>query len=288
MLNILPAPVSAQDLARYIAYLSNKLSFSSIKNYLSIVRLIHLEAGYPNPLESYYIATVLKGARRTLGDSLTQKFPITISILSGIHKQITFSSIEDIVFWAACLVAFFSFFRKSNLFAPSIQEFNPKQHLARDNVSFDAKGALLSVKWSKTIQYQERVLDVPLPFIPKSPFCPSTALWLAMQVTPVSDKSVPVFLISSSSELKPLTYNVFLSRLKTCLRSMGIDSSKYSGHSFRRGGASFALECGVPVDLIQSQGDWRSNAYQSYIDPSLQFRQSVANTLGNYFKQHFD
>ena len=69
---------------------------------------------------------------------------------------------------------------------------------------------------------------------------------------------------------------------------MGIDSSKYSGHSFRRGGASFALECGVPVDLIQSQGDWRSNAYQSYIDPSLQFRQSVANTLGNYFTQHLD
>lgn len=46
------------------------------------------------------------------------------------------------------------------------------------------------------------------------------------------------------------------------------------------GGASFALQCGLPPDLIQTQGDWRSEVYKTYLDPSLSFRQQVATTLG--------
>ena len=77
-----------------------------------------------------------------------------------------------------------------------------------------------------------------------------------------------------------LTYSVFLARLRGCLGQLGVDVTSYSGHSFRRGGASFALECGVPSELIQAQGDWRSDVYLSYLDPSLGFRQRVAHTLG--------
>ncbi|XP_050390553.1 uncharacterized protein LOC126809805 [Patella vulgata] len=40
-------------------------------------------------------------------------------------------------------------------------------------------------------------------------------------------------------------------RLPDSLPEIGIDPSKYAGHSFRRGGASFAFNCDVPTDLIQ-------------------------------------
>ena len=53
------------------------------------------------------------------------------------------------------------------------------------------------------------------------------------------------------------------------------------------GGASFALECGLSPDLIKSQGDWKSGAYQSYLDPSLSCRSKVANRLGEEFRRLF-
>ena len=57
--------------------------------------------------------------------------------------------------------------------------------------------------------------------------------------------------------------------------------------AFEGGGATFALECGVPPDLIQSQGDWRSQAYQSYLDPSLQSRLSVTHVMAQAISTQF-
>ena len=41
--------------------------------------------------------------------------------------------------------------------------------------------------------------------------------------------------------LKTLTYTTFTTKLKRTLDLCGYDSSPFSGHYFRRGGASFAL-----------------------------------------------
>ena len=46
---------------------------------------------------------------------------------------------------------------------------------------------------------------------------------------------------------------------------VGSDPDTVSGHSFRRGGATFAALAGVPAELIKLQGDWRSSAYELYI-----------------------
>lgn len=88
---------------------------------------------------------ILKGARRVLGISTKSKLPITPLLLAKIHSVLNFSQSQDITFWAACLVAFFSFFRKSNLFPQSALLFDQNKHLARDNVSFCSSGALIKV-----------------------------------------------------------------------------------------------------------------------------------------------
>ena len=56
---------------------------------------------------------------------------------------------------------------------------------------------------------------------------------------------------------------------------------KYSGHSFRRGGASFALQCGLPIDLIKVHGDWHSNACEHYLEPSFELRKQVEQAMGS-------
>ncbi|PJE78160.1 hypothetical protein CI610_02910 [invertebrate metagenome] len=278
-------PISAFDLGRYVAYLSHRLCFVSIRNYLSVVRLLHIEAGYSNPLQSHYINSVLKGARRVLGDQSSPKLPITPAILLSILKQLDLSCPADITFWAACTVAFFSFFRKSNLFPPPKSVFTPGIHLCRDSVVFTPDGAVLSVNWTKTIQFRQRTLAIPLPRINRSPLCPAQALLLSFKISPTSSYVCPLFMYRQGEKLLPLTYAMFISRLKQCLATAGLDPSLYSGHSFRRGGATFALECGLSPDMIQSQGDWKSLAYQRYLDPSLSARHLVVKTMASHIRE---
>jgi len=45
-------PASSDTLFRYALMLANSLQHSSVKQYLNIVRILHLEWGLPNPLES--------------------------------------------------------------------------------------------------------------------------------------------------------------------------------------------------------------------------------------------
>lgn len=215
-----------------------------------------------------------------LGEVSKPKLPITIDILKQVFSCIDLSSPHDICFWAAFLVAFFSFFRKSNLLAPSWGHFDPNKHLCRSNIKFGGDGVIITVHWSKTIQYSQRSLEIPLPLIPNSPFCPSTALMLLFKSTPCSIQSVPAFIFRQQSSTKLMTHDIFVSRLRFFLHKLGYNPSRYSAHSFRRCGASFALQCGLPPDLIQTQGDWRSDVYKTYLDPSLSFRQQVATTLG--------
>ena len=54
--------------------------------------------------------------------------------------------------------------------------------------------------------------------------------------------------------LKVLTYSNITGKLKETLHKCGIESTHFSGHSFRRGEANFALHCGVPSDYIKLQG----------------------------------
>ena len=58
------------------------------------------------------------------------------------------------------------------------------------------------------------------------------------------------------------SYNVssksqFVSVFRARLASMGVsDPARFRGHSFRRGGATWAFHDGVPGKLIQIYGDW--------------------------------
>ena len=63
---------------------------------------------------------------------------------------------------------------------------------------------------------------------------------------------------------------------------MGLDASQYSGRSFPRGGAQFALQCGLSTELIKLQGDWRSNACERYLEPSFELRKQVSETMGAF------
>ena len=62
----LPAvPASISTVTRYAVYLARSKCYSSVNQYLNIVRIIHLEFGLPNPLQdNWTIQSVLKGIKK--------------------------------------------------------------------------------------------------------------------------------------------------------------------------------------------------------------------------------
>ena len=140
------------------------------------------------------------------------------------------------------------------------------------------------MRWSKTIQYRNRTLLVPVPRIEHSKLCPHKAIVNAFKLLGAHDSAKlrdgPAFVYTSGDQVKPLTYTTFTTKLSKLLEQCGFDGTQYSGHSFRRGGATFALHCGVPGHYIKLQGDWLSNAYERYLDTSLQYKIMAVNMMG--------
>ena len=267
-------PVTSLTVCRYAAYLAQRLSFNSIKQYLNIIRILHLECGFPNPLQDNWVLnTILKGVAKVKGTSVRQKLPITPHILLGIRHVLDFSQAQDIVFWAACLTMFFGLLRKSNVFPPSLAGFNASKHLRRLDFHFSPLnvngGLVLNIRWSKTIQTKDRVLQCALPMLLGHPLCPVTAITHAFRITQGAPGSGPAFMLPSGSKFHPLLYSSFNVKLKGLLKALAFDPSRYSGHSFRRGGASWALMQGLPGEIIKLLGDWKSPVYLSYLSVPL-------------------
>jgi len=92
-----------------------------------------------------------------------------------------------------------------------------------------------------------------LPEIPNQPLCPVGALKSMFLLS-----SDSVFTFTTPLGTKPLLYGKFTKDLKGLLKQLGLCTG-YSSHSFRRGGASFMLQVGIPGEMIKLMGDWRSD-----------------------------
>ena len=252
-------------------FLSCSLAYGSIKNHLSSLHYFYELLSIRTDLHNdFYIHLTLRGLQRQIGNSPKANLPTTLQILRHLHSTIDFASSLDVAFWTACLVAFFTFFRKSNLLPASATSFDPDCNFTPSDVQIFSSFALITVNWTKTIQFQNKKLTVPIPRIPGSILCPVSMLqYYFHQVPHFSPGLIPLFLYQSGLQYHILTYPLFLHLLRQKLSTLGCKPSDYSGHSFRRGGASFAFSIRVPHELIKQQGDWNSDAYLRYLSKPL-------------------
>lgn len=176
--SLTPLPTSPSTISCFLAYLSSKTtSFQYVMNHLNSVRLLHLYHGFAcDALNSFPVALTKKGLKRIMGTTSQQKHPITIDILRQMRSVLDLAIPSQAALWCLFLVAFFSLLRKSNITAPSIQAFDPTKRLTRNDIKFSPHGALLRIRWSKTLQHREGILLIPLPSIPGSYLCPVAAI----------------------------------------------------------------------------------------------------------------
>jgi hypothetical protein len=80
---------------------------------------------------------------------------------------------------------------------------------------------------------------------------------------------------------KPATSKWWDRVLSNSLNIIGLDSSLYSGHSFRAGGATDLFLQGVPYATVKRHGRWKSDTALIYLRDEIGVANTVANAFGN-------
>lgn len=275
-----PVPASSLTLCRYASFLARRMRFNSVKQYLNVIRLLHCAWNLPNPLQNnFQLDHTLRGIRRHLGDLVVRKKPVTPDMLKQILHSLDISLPFDAAIWAVCLTMFYGFLRRSNVMVNSAANFDQSKHLRRRDILCFPWGCLLHFRWSKVIQFKSRALDVPLPRLKDNVLCPASAVCNYLQRSRGASLDGPAFTFLSVNQVKVLTPDIFIKRIRECLRLVEAEPSTIACHSFRRGGASFCHAIGVSGESIKLMGDWRSSCYNVYIDNNVKTRMEIVRRM---------
>ena len=258
---------SVHDVRRFIAWLSlRQLAPATIALYTAGVGYIHKMHGWPDPTKDFIVSKLLEGCRRDRPVSDT-RLPISVATLGQLCYALQYvcaSQFECALFKAAVLCAFFGFMRIGEFSANSC-------HVVQDSVlkisdvKFHKSGSKMSVlitfRHSKANQ-AGTPQTVCLVQSEDVTLCPVFALHNFIEIRPRVEG--PLFCHFDTS---PLTKYQFNAVLKKALAFSGLGESHITSHSFRIGAATVAFERGVPQNVIQQMGRWRSDAVFSYIRP---------------------
>ena len=100
-----PVPCSSHHFLRYVVFSDRTLAASNIPCYLNLVRIVHLQCGFPNPLQELLFKfqkdLLIRGITLLHGDFGHQKLPITQDILHKLHGNLDLTNSMNATFWAA-------------------------------------------------------------------------------------------------------------------------------------------------------------------------------------------
>ena len=98
----------------------------------------------------------------------------------------------------------------------------------------------------------------------------------------VVPQNYPAFSYIEAGVIRCVTHRSFTKYLKYLLVCIGVDPSKWSGHSFRRGGASLLYRLGSDPLTIQACGDWSSDTFLHYIEVSFHQLWAAQHTMSSF------
>ena len=263
-------PALEPVLCRFVAHVAGEgLKHKTIKAYLSAVRYLQIAEIGSDPFQSSLLKLqyILRGIKRCEAEKGTkgkERLPITPGILMKLkHSWSQTAADPDVqMLWAACTLAFSAFLRTGEMTVPSDKGYDSAIHLSVGDIAVDNPSAptvmRVLIKQSKTDPFRKGVHL----FVGRtsSEVCPVAAM-LKYLVARGREEG-PLFKFRDG---RPLTRQRLVEALRAALTRVGLDQSKYCGHSFRIGAATTAAAKGIEDSIIQTLGRWRSLAYLQYV-----------------------
>ena len=278
--NRIAVPADVDTLVAFSELMSVTVGYAHIKHIFASIKLLHTIYNYDFIEADFRLDSALQSLKRRLAKTPLRVLPITPDILKSIYLFLDLNKPQDQALWASFLVAFFAMFRKKSLVPESVKKFDKKLGLSRDKIALHpASGmALIYANFAKNLQFCERDIVIPLLKIPDSVLCPVTALQLLFSNNQIPPHS-PAFSYLENGTIKCITYTLFTTRLKRLLAQCGLPPDLYSGHSFRRGGATFLFKLGADPITIKFCGDWLSDSYLNYVTVDLSSRMAAQSLI---------
>ena len=253
--------------------MSLSVGYGHIKNLFSGIKMMHKALDAEFPEDDFQVDSTLKAIKRQLAGTPFQTLPITPEILGQLYLFVDIDDPEQLAFWCSMLTGFRCLLRKSNLVPVSLDKFDPQTGLSRSKIMLpdDKNVALVYLNWSKTNQFGSREMVIPMVADSNLALDPVRHLQLLFSSNNLPGY-LPAFSFVKNGRIRTVTYDRFTKDLRNLLDKSGYRSKSYSGHSLRRGGASYLYRLGADPLLIKAMGDWQSDCYQLYIHLSLEQR----------------
>ena len=179
---------------------------------------------------------------------------------------------------AIFLFAFFIFTRLASLFPNSVAAFDRTRLPLVKDIIWAKPGGQFILKSAKNMQAADAFKILQFPRLENQHLCPVRALQNNIHRLRLC-MSDPLFSHRTHQGILPITCSQVRSILAKLVAKMGYESKDYGFHAFRRNGASFAFQHGVPLDLIKSHGHWKSDAVWRYIYTNEKTSEAVASTF---------
>ena len=261
----------------FLELMSLTCGYAHCKTLLSSIKYLHAAMGYTFH-HTFSLDCTLQGLKRRLSRTPFQVLPIDPTVLRLMYSGINIRKKCDLALWCSFLTAFYCLFRKANT-VPKDNKFDPNCILTRENIGIDRSKQMVYVYvgFSKTNQYRKKDRCIPIP--KNDDPCLDLYRHLDLLFSTVdADQRDPAFTYAKD---KFVNYCAFTKRLKELLVRAGLEPSLYSGHSFRRGGASFLFSIGGSQLMVQVLGDWSSMVYTRYLYMSADDRMAAQVLIAN-------
>lgn len=257
----------------YITFLARRMSFSSIRQYVSAINGWFISLGWSGiDYEAVEYKACLNGIRRSIGDRVFQAVPLMPVDMLKMFNSMQSDSVSVVV-RAAMLVSFRALLRVGHVT-------NGSNVLKRNNFQFFDWGMKIVITKSKTIQYKERELVIPIRTLRDSELCAVCWVKRHFKQIPANVRDA-AFRVKTKSGSIAMSYQIYLGKLKELTRRAGFQESSFTTQSVRRGGATFLVRCGLSVRQIGECGDWCSTAIEKYLGISFRDRMLVDEKMAS-------
>lgn len=255
-------PPSKAEVLEFITDKGEKVKSQTIMNWISALKSGLADTGADvSYFESRDFELFRRGVRRVKGETKVRNaLPLTLPVLSAVNASLLrdLPTRRQVVLAAAFAVAFACFLRSGEF---TYDFFDPELDFQRKDLIVRDGRYALRLKSSKMDQTRKGEI-LALPRIDDARFahvCPSSLLQRLLTDYPDYPES-PLFSFSALRGQQRFDKASVVRELRAALAASGfgasVDGRTYSGHSFRRGAATWASRVGLSDNLIRRLGRW--------------------------------
>ena len=256
----------------FIAYLGKQqVSHKTIKSYLAALRHFHISYGLPFAGLSPRNQLIIKGIRRSQGDSQANRLPITPNILRDIKAFLAAKPFDydNRMYWAAMTLGFFGFLRCGEFTIPDAAIFDSSVHLSIDDIEFDSiespSSLSVCIKASKTDPFRQGITI----YLGKTDAAICPVMAMADYLSIRGSLPGPLF---HSQQGEPLRRKKLVEIMRGALAAKGYDTSQYCGTVFALELLQQRLRMGFRIMLSNCWGDGKVHLIScTYVHLGLNF-----------------